>query len=305
MKLAALQTPLVAASLCCALSLPSRMAAETSPAPTPADTRTNSPTTPSNTGIPAQTDPPPAATSGTNANPFRQIPLRNGFGIKPPPPPPPPAPEPTPTAPPPPPANVTLTGFSVWQGRKKVYLQITTPGSKAPVFRDLEEGDITQEDIEIVSIDEKHETAKILNSGQEMILNFKDNGAKPAAGPVPGAPSIPGAIPSPAIAAIPSQANRAAGPTIIGRGGVTDSGSAPNAVPAPINAAVPVSDMGAAVPVGTAAPVLPSRRVRSDGSGSQPAPVNVPVLQPGQERVINGRLIPPPPPLPVFESGGQ
>lgn len=305
MKLAILQTPLVAASLCCALSLPSRIAAASNPAPPQGQAQTNPPGNLSGTASPDQPSPAPNAAPSTNANPFRQIPLRNGFGIKPPPPPPPSTPEPAPAPPPPPPANVTLTGFSVWQGRKKVYLQITTPGSKAPVFRDLEEGDVTQEDIEIVSIDEKNETAKILNSGQEMVINFKDNGAKPTSGPAPGAPSIPGAIPNPAIAATMPQPSRTTGPTIIGRGGVTDSGAVPNAVPAPINAAIPATDMGTAIPVGTAAPVLPSRRVRSDASGTPSVPANTPVLQPGQERVINGRLIPPPPPLPVFESGGQ
>ena len=95
----------------------------------------------------------PATSTPTNGNPFRLIAARNAFGIKDPPLPPEPVVD-TPPPPPPVPSNVTLTGFSLWQGRKKVYLQISAPGSKAPSYHDMEEGDV-QDDIEILGIDEK------------------------------------------------------------------------------------------------------------------------------------------------------
>jgi len=121
-------------------------------------------------------------------NPYKAIPVRNAFGIRPPPPPAPPPPPPiqTPAAPP---SNVSLTGFAVVRGVKKVYLQVTTPG-KLPVYIDLEENEM-REDIKVVEINAKKEYAKILNSGQEVTLNFKENGLKTAA-PAPARAQVPG-----------------------------------------------------------------------------------------------------------------
>ncbi len=246
-----------------------------------------------------------ATSSASNvppANPFRPISARNAFGIKEPALPPPPLPE-TPPTPPPVPSNVTLTGFSLWQGRKKVYLQISAPGAKAPAYRDMEEGDV-QDDVEILSIDEKHETAKIRNAGQEFTLNFKDNGAKSSANPGPGqAPGAPGVIPAPVNSALGmANMNRGgAGPTVIGRGGVAESVGANPAVGAPLQALD--ASVGAAPSTG-AYPVLPSRQQRTEGPTSRGAG-SAPVLAPGQERVINGRVIPAPPAVPVVIGAPQ
>lgn len=242
----------------------------------------------------------PSTESPTNGNPFRLISARNAFGIKDPPPPPAPVVD-TPPPPPPTPSNVTLTGFSLWQGRKKVYLQISAPGSKAPSYRDMEEGDV-QDDIEILGIDEKNETARIRNAGQEFTLNFKENGAKPSGGTpqpgVPGAPGVPGSIPAPVTTGVVN-ANRGGGPTVIGRGGVTETTEPVGGMAAP---ATGVGAAASGVPAsGGIYPTLPSRRVRSDG-GVNPTPSTAPVIQPGQERIINGRVIPAPPPLPVFDA---
>jgi len=244
----------------------------------------------------------PIVTAGTSnsspAKPFRQISVRNAFGIKEPVLPPPPVPE-APPVPPPVPSNVTLTGFSLWQGRKKVYLQISAPGSKAPAYRDMEEGDV-QDDIEILAIDEKHETAKIRNAGQEFTLNFKENGAKGSATPTPGQPpGAPGAIPAPVTAGLvnPNLNRGGSGPTVIGRGGVSDPSGAMTSGAAPMQA---LSETGVAgAPSSGSYPVLPSRRQRTDGPASAGAG-SAPVIAPGQERVINGRVIPAPPPVPVL-----
>lgn len=230
-------------------------------------------------------------------NPFRPISARNAFGIKEPAPPPPPVPE-TPPVPPPVPSNVTLTGFSLWQGRKKVYLQISAPGSKAPAYRDMEEGDV-QDDIEILAIDEKRETARIRNAGQEFTLNFKENGAKGSPTPAPGQPpGAPGAIPAPVSAGLANpNANRGGtGPTVIGRGGVSDS---PGAMPVGTIPAQAMGDASVAAPASGSYPGLPSRRQRTEGPASSGAG-SAPVIAPGQERVINGRVIPAPPPVPVL-----
>lgn len=238
----------------------------------------------------------------TNGNPFRLIAARNAFGIKDPPLPPEPVVE-TPPPPPPTPSNVTLTGFSLWQGRKKVYLQISAPGSKAPSYHDMEEGDV-QDDIEILTIDEKNETAKIRNAGQEFTLNFKENGAKPSGAPgAPPQPGAPGTIPAPVTTGVVNANRGSGGPTVIGRGGITDSAGPAANMAVPMLGGANVGEGGgvAAPAAGGIYPTLPSRRNRTDG-GTPQAPSSAPIVQPGQERVINGRVIPPPPPLPVFDA---
>jgi hypothetical protein len=167
----------------------------------------------------------------------------------------------------------------------------------------MEEGDV-QDDIEILSIDEKNETAKIRNAGQEFTLNFKENGAKPSGAPgAPSQPGAPGTIPAPVTTGVVNANRGVGGPTVIGRGGVTDSASPTGnmAVPAMVGAGGGDGGGVAAPASGGIYPTLPSRRQRTDGGGTQ-TPSSAPVVQPGQERVINGRVIPPPPPLPVFDA---
>lgn len=243
-------------------------------------------------------NPPPP--TPTNGNPFRLIAARNAFGIKDPPLPPEPVVD-TPPPPPPTPSNVTLTGFSLWQGRKKVYLQISAPGSKAPSYHDMEEGDV-QDDIEILAIDEKNETAKIRNAGQEFTLNFKENGAKPSGAlGSPAPPGAPGTIPAPVTTGVVNANRGSGGPTVIGRGGVTDSANSAGSMAVPVQGGGGDAGGVAAPASGGIYPTLPSRRGRTDGGASQ-TPSSAPIVQPGQERVINGRVIPPPPPLPVFDA---
>jgi hypothetical protein len=277
--------------------------AEDSKGSTPSTQNTGTSNTTSTAAAPPSVDvDSPATPTPTNGNPFRLIAARNAFGIKDPPLPPEPVVD-TPPPPPPTPSNVTLTGFSLWQGRKKVYLQISAPGSKAPSYHDMEEGDV-QDDIEILSIDEKNETAKIRNAGQEFTLNFKENGAKPSGAPgAPSQPGAPGTIPAPVTTGVVNANRGVGGPTVIGRGGVTDSASPTGnmAVPAMVGASGGDGGGVAAPASGGIYPTLPSRRQRTDGGGTQ-TPSSAPVVQPGQERVINGRVIPPPPPLPVFDA---
>lgn len=128
-------------------------------------------------------------------NPYQLIPTRNAFGIAPPAPPAPPPPPPiqTPTEPP---ADVYLTGFSLWGGEKKVYLQVVPKGGK-PYFLELGEGEF-ERGIDVLTIDPKRETASIKNSGQPMTVSFKDHGLKyTAPAPAQAARGRPGAAPRP------------------------------------------------------------------------------------------------------------
>ncbi len=262
----------------------------TSPVPAPSSSVTETPAVPD------------AAAEGTNAaptHPFKQIAIRNAFAIKPPPPilPPPELPKP----PGPPPPNVFLTGFSRSRGVQKVYLQVTRPGAKAPDYLDLRvgeqqsmaDGDI---DIKILEIDDRKETAKILNSGQEVVLSFKNNGLKPSGGPVPG----PGGIPGPMTTAVnngittPRLAPPAGGggPTMIGRGvtqvagGNTGNGVFPGAT------SLPAGYQEGTVPTAVVRDV-PARRNNNTPMTTTAEPVSL-----TEPRVINGHVIPPPPPLP-------
>ncbi len=122
-------------------------------------------------------------------NPYQAIPTRNAFGIQPPPtaPPPPPPPIQTPTEPP---ADVFLTGFSLWNGEKKVYLQVNPKGG-TPFYLELGEGEF-ERDIDVLEINPKKEFARIKNAGQEMTVDFKNNGLKysaPAPAAAPGRPA--------------------------------------------------------------------------------------------------------------------
>ncbi|MFM8360407.1 MAG: hypothetical protein ACKOET_17800, partial [Verrucomicrobiota bacterium] len=110
-----------------------------------------------------------ADTSTTNAagpveNPFKLISSRNAFGIRPPAPPPENTPPPPP---PPPPSNVFLTGIARWGGKPTVYLQVNHQGNNTPNYLELEEGG-AQDDIQVLEINEKAETVRIVNAGQEV-----------------------------------------------------------------------------------------------------------------------------------------
>ena len=265
---------------------------------------------------------PPATESATGTanvlsaaatHPFTIIPNRNAFRIQPPPPPPPPVEE-IPKTPPPPPSNVTLTGFTVWKGKKQVYLQVASAAGKPSDYLTLGE-DEAQGDIHVLEIDPKHETVKLSNAGQEVTLNFKDNGAKAVGSPTP-APGAPNSIPSPVASAIAANNARlmqgapgSGGPTVIGRGGVTANeaavGQFPGAVPLNGGVAVPMSSpafnstlpgFNSGIPNAGGASI-PNNSVTVGGQALE-STTAVPMV-PGQDRIINGRRIPAPPPLPI------
>ncbi len=160
------------------------------------------------------------------ANPYIVITNRNAFGIK---PPAPPA-EPVPVAPVVAPPNLFLTGISHLHGLKRAYLVVNRPNGKTPDYLSVDEG-YDVDGLKILDIDHKKQTVRVMNSGTEVTLNFKDNGMKGAPVPTPGPGQKPpqGGMPAPGLPAPPAPAYTAAplpgGATIIGRGGVVADNS--------------------------------------------------------------------------------
>ena len=161
------------------------------------------------------------------ANPYSVITNRNAFGIK---PPAPPA-EPVPVAPVVAPPNLFLTGISHLHGLKRAYLVVNRPNGKTPDYLSVDEG-YDVDGLKVLGIDHKKQTVRVMNSGTELTLNFKDNGIKGAPAPPPGPGQKPaqGGAPAPGLPAPPAPAYTAApftgGATIIGRGGVMADNSA-------------------------------------------------------------------------------
>ena len=134
-------------------------------------------------------------------SPYKVILERNAFNLREPPPPTvlPPTNAPTP------PVNIKLTGVTTNFAGKKAWLMIPAapPKSPNPQYLSLSEGE-KQGEIEVLEINEREATVRILNAGVPASLNFKDNGlAAPVAPPViPGAPGalpLPGGVQQPGI----------------------------------------------------------------------------------------------------------
>lgn len=223
-------------------------------------------------------------------NPYRRLTLRNAFGIK---PPPEPAPEvPVVVSNPPVSLPIFVTGFSLLKGVKKVYLVVNRPGSKAPEYFTAGEGE-EFDGFQVLNIDPRKETVKVMNAGAEATLDFKNNGMKPVANAtVPGGP-IPTPVPRPMAA----PAGGGAGATIIGgRGnssGVITGGGGPQPIldAGPGSGAAEVRGRGSVITGGAAdatasSPIAPV-------SGYTPAAGASPVVP-----IPRTRPAPPPPPLP-------
>jgi hypothetical protein len=119
---------------------------------------------------------------------YRAIPIRNAFGLR--------TPEP-PKAPEPPKPSITvkLVGITSILSSKRVLLLVQEAGKPAET-KILKEGE-TSDAVEVKTIDEVAGTVQIVNSGQEMTLNFEQNGVKPPTAPVaqPPQPGVPGMPP--------------------------------------------------------------------------------------------------------------
>lgn len=135
-------------------------------------------------------------------NPYSSIVARNPFGLKPEPPPPePPAPEPPPVSP----SSLKLTGITTLLGGKRAMFVVEEPGKTNLVSDLVREGDwdtyITN--LQVLSIDERAGSVRVMYGGKELALNFKEHGIKPPTSPLPvpgapapGAPGRPGTVPA-------------------------------------------------------------------------------------------------------------
>ena len=102
---------------------------------------------------------------------YQSIVERNVFGLN------PPKPGGLPTPPVAPPPKLTLTGITTLLGNKRALLTMQVPNKPAENFI-LTEGQRDGE-IEVLQIDEKAGSVKVLNHGIEQTLDFLTAGAKP------------------------------------------------------------------------------------------------------------------------------
>lgn len=205
----------------------------------------------------ARTDTPDAA-----PNPYQAISERNVFHLNPPPPPPAPPETKAPTP------KIFLTGITTLGGSKRALLKTLPQGKpgEAPKERSymLTEGE-RQDDLEVLSIDERGGIVRVTYAGDSVSVNFKDNAVAsttPAA-PGPGGPGAPGA-----------PANRNIPP------GALLPGFHPGAPPAVPGAA----GMPAPNPFANAA--APSPTMGAGGMGMAPAPAAPPITAEQQAVLI-------------------
>jgi hypothetical protein len=129
----------------------------------------------------------------TLGNPYERIVRRNIFGLR------SPAPAQKVEAPATPLPNILLTGITTILGEKRAFLEITPltrpPQPPKPQSCILTEGQ-REGDVQVLQIDAKSESVRILNTGVEITLTFEKNGRKPttvaaAAPPRQVMPSLP------------------------------------------------------------------------------------------------------------------
>ena len=124
---------------------------------------------------------------------------RNAFGLKPPPP-----TLPVTNTQPAQKVDVKFTGITSDRSGKKAWLVVPPPPNNRtqnPQYLSMREQE-TQGDIQVLEIDDKENTVKIVNAGIPAVLTFKDNGyATPTMAAMPGNPlmphGVPGMLPTP------------------------------------------------------------------------------------------------------------
>jgi len=127
-----------------------------------------------------------------DANPYVKIIERNVFGLR---EPPPPAPQTPPQAQNP--NNIKISGISNYQGKKRAHFVIQENPGKTPPFRYLTLNEKMKEDeIEVISINEKEGSVKVLISGIERTLTLGVDSPQKPVGPAPNQlPNTPAALP--------------------------------------------------------------------------------------------------------------
>ena len=133
--------------------------------------------------------------SGDNS--YHVVVERNAFGLRPPPP-----PVQQLTNPPAQKLDVKFTGITSDSSGKKAWLVVPPPPNNRtqnPLYLSMREHE-TQGDIQVLEIDDKENTVKIVNAGIPAVLSFKENGyPTPAMAALPANPLMPapGIVPAP------------------------------------------------------------------------------------------------------------
>jgi len=136
-------------------------------------------------------------------NVYHVVVERNAFGLS-----PPKTNAPVTNTPPPVKLDIKFTGITSDSSGKKAWLAIppspnnrtANPQYQYLTMREQE----TQGDIQVLEIDDKENTVKIVNAGITAVLTFKDNGfTTPTAAAMPGNPlmprGLPGQLPTPGV----------------------------------------------------------------------------------------------------------
>jgi hypothetical protein len=265
---------------------------------------------------PSETPPPETPSEGTvgSSNPYRQIAVRNAFGLLPPPPPVDPDAAAQAPPPPPPPITVKLTGITDIFGKKRAMFVFTEQGNaKAqPKPVSLYEGD-RESGVEVIAIDLARNVVRVNNNNLVTNITFakmESSGVSqvPGSGGPGGAPRIPGGgapgqynAPPGGAGAVNAAANAGGTPDVIvggadtpsrfgSRGGVLASGpgnGATSATPSP-TASTGTPGYSGSTPTGSAPGTstgTPSRPARVVPPGRYPVPPplpNVPGVPPSQ-----------------------
>jgi len=166
--------------------------------------------------------------AGDNA--YHVVVERNPFGLS-----PPRTNAPPTNAPPVQKSDVKFTGITVDRSGKKAWLVVPPPPNNRtqnPQYLSLREQE-TQGDIQVLEIDDKENTVKIVNAGTPVVLTFKDNGfATPIAAAMPGSPlvphGVPGALPTPGVLPNPGMQP----PGIVPAPPIRTAGANPTGIPA-------------------------------------------------------------------------
>jgi hypothetical protein len=226
---------------------------------------------------------------------------RNAFGLK-----PIPLFVPPPTNPPAQKVDVKFTGITSDRSGKKAWLVVPPPPNNRtlnPQYLSMREQE-TQGDIQVLEIDDKENTVKIVNAGVPAVLTFKDNGyATPTMAAMPGNPLmphgvpgvLPGAFPAPGIVPTP----------MIPAPGMKTTGVTPTGIP--VNDAMAARyGLQNTAPGITPVRTIPTRTVRTTAEPQAQA-AQAPV-DPAVQRILmeaqaldakqRGETFPPLPPLP-------
>jgi hypothetical protein len=173
-------------------------------------------------------------------NPYKVITDRNAFGLKSPAPPPLP-----PAAPVEKPINIKLTGISRIGNVTRAHLMVEDPKQPGQqLFMNLADDpnkdNTKQGAVEVLEINQAKETVRIRNGGNEVTLNFKDNGNTTKGPPNPVAGVMPPGGAPPVNTAVVSSGGSSAPIVVSSRGGSN---------PAPASNVMVSSSPGAAADV--------------------------------------------------------